>query len=86
MQLFSCPFCGMRDETEFFYAGEAGKARPGMDANAEAWAGYLYFQTNPKGLSREIWVHRLCGEFFEMERNTLTHAVTGTRRLGSADG
>ncbi|RUX65781.1 sarcosine oxidase subunit delta, partial [Mesorhizobium sp. M7A.F.Ca.US.014.04.1.1] len=27
MQLFPCPFCGPRDETEFYYGGDAGNAR-----------------------------------------------------------
>jgi len=86
MQLFSCPFCGRRDETEFFYAGEAGKVRPQATADAQAWADYLYFQGNPKGIAHEIWVHRLCGEFFEIERDTVTHVIAATKRLGPADG
>ena len=74
MQL-SCPFCGNRDESEFFYAAEAGKARPdpAMQASDEAWARYLYFQANPKGRSREIWLHLICGEYFQVTRDTVTN-------------
>lgn len=83
MQLFPCPFCGPRDETEFHFGGEAGKHRPepAADVSAEKWAEYLHFEANPKGPSREIWVHLTCGEFFLMGRDTLTHEVTGSTAL-----
>lgn len=77
MQLFPCPFCGLRDETEFAFATEAGKARPepAAEVSAEAWARYLHVGDNPKGATREVWLHVTCGEFFVMERDTVTHAV-----------
>jgi sarcosine oxidase, subunit delta len=53
MQIFPCPFCGPRDESEFHYVGEP-KARPepaGSVSDAE-WAGYLWFNSNPKGETR----------------------------------
>lgn len=83
MQLFPCPFCGPRDETEFHFGGEAGKVRPepAAEVTAERWSTYLYANANPRGLSREIWVHTTCGEFFLMERDTLTHVVAGARSL-----
>ena len=81
MQLFSCPFCGLRDETEFVFATEAGKTRPepAADVSAERWARYLHFSDNPKGATREIWQHATCGEFFLMERDTVSHVVAGSR-------
>lgn len=83
MHLFSCPFCGTRDETEFHYAGEAGNERPAPAENvsAEAWTRYLYMRANPRGRSREVWVHLTCGEFFLMERDTRTHEVHGATAL-----
>jgi sarcosine oxidase subunit delta len=77
MQLFTCPFCGPRAETEFFYGAEAGKTRPepASDVKAEAWAAYLHTNANPKGATREIWLHQTCGEFFLIERDTVTHDV-----------
>ena len=83
MQLFPCPFCGPRDETEFAFGAEAGNTRPepAAEVPAEAWAEYLYFEKNPKGAAREIWLHTTCGEFFLMERDTLTHAVAGSSDL-----
>ncbi len=86
MQLFPCPFCGPRDESEFHYGGEAGNARPdGKDIPAERWADYLHMRDNPKGPTREVWVHLTCGEFFVMERDSLTHAVAGSATLDEAE-
>ena len=83
MQLFPCPFCGPRDETEFHFGGEAGKHRPqpAGEVSPESWAGFLHFDANPKGASREIWVHLTCGEFFLMERDTVSHEVKGSQSL-----
>lgn len=83
MQRFPCPFCGPRDETEFFYGGEAGTERPEPAAETldERWAGYLYMERNSKGPTREIWVHLTCGEFFVMERDSVTHEVHATHQL-----
>ena len=83
MQLFPCPFCGPRVETEFHFGGEAGKTRPepAAEVSDERWATYLHGAANPKGATREIWVHLTCGEFFLMERDSLTHAVVGSQSL-----
>jgi sarcosine oxidase subunit delta len=82
MQLFACPFCGTRDETEFRYVGEAGKVRPaGAAAPGADWSRYLYFQRNPKGRAAEIWTHMTCGEMFRMERDNVTHVVTASASL-----
>ena len=79
MQLFPCPFCGLRDETEFTFATEAGKVRPepAAEVSAEDWARYLYFDANRRGAAREVWLHQPCGAFFVMERDTVTHEVKG---------
>ncbi|MBN9255500.1 MULTISPECIES: sarcosine oxidase subunit delta [unclassified Mesorhizobium] len=82
MQLFPCPFCGPRDETEFHYGGDAGNARPdGADVPIERWANYLHMRGNPKGVAREVWVHMNCSEFFVMERDTVTHEVLSSTAL-----
>lgn len=81
MQIFTCPFCGPRAETEFHYGGDAGNLRPDGDAAAQAWTDYLYFRNNHRGLAREIWMHLPCREVFLMERNTVTHDVARTEAL-----
>jgi len=85
MQLFHCPFCGARDESEFHFGGEAGNLRPdGADAPADRWANYLYMRDNPKGAVREVWVHMNCGEFFVMERDSVSHQVLSSTSLDGA--
>ncbi len=87
MQLFSCPFCGPRDETEFVFGAEAGRTRPepAAEASAQGWADYLHFGDTPRGPAREIWLHLTCGEFFLMERDTVSHAVAASRPLRGGD-
>ncbi|WP_272006522.1 sarcosine oxidase subunit delta [Roseovarius sp. ZX-A-9] len=83
MQIFPCPFCGPRNETEFHFAGELGKVRPATDEKiaAQDWATYLYAQRNDKGLVREVWIHLTCSELFVMERDSETMKVLGSRSL-----
>ncbi|WP_282095098.1 sarcosine oxidase subunit delta [Epibacterium ulvae] len=80
MQRFPCPFCGLRDEREFHFAGEAGKIRPDttQDISDKEWADYLFFCNNAKGPTREIWAHTTCQEYFIMERDSVTMEVLGT--------
>jgi len=85
MQLFPCPFCGLRDETEFTYLGEP-KARhePADQTSDEAWAEYLYVTANARGEAREIWLHLTCMESFAMTRDTATNGVIGSESLRRA--
>jgi sarcosine oxidase, subunit delta len=82
MQVFPCPFCGPRDETEFHSIGEA-KARPepASSVSDAAWAEYLWFNNNPKGEAREIWLHLTCMEMFAMTRDTALNAVGASETL-----
>lgn len=83
MQRFSCPFCGLRDEREFHFAGEAGKVRPDttQEVSGKEWSSYMFDQSNPLGISREIWVHLPCHEYFIMERDTSSMAVLNHQAL-----
>ena len=80
MQQFQCPFCGLRDEREFHYEGECGKTRPepAIDVSDEDWARYLYAQENARGAVAEVWMHLPCREVFELRRDSVTMAVTGS--------
>ena len=83
MQRFPCPFCGLRPETEFYFAGETGKTRPettGAVSETE-WQQYLYAQRNEKGPVREVWMHSTCQELFIMERDSATMDVLRTQSL-----
>lgn len=82
-----CPWCGLRDETEFKYGGEAHIARPeNPDALSDAeWAGYVFMHANPMGPYRERWVHSAgCRRWFNVVRDTVTSRITGSYRIGEA--
>jgi sarcosine oxidase subunit delta len=83
MLLIPCPWCGPRAEPEFSYGGEPA-ARP-VEASDAALADYLYFRRNDKGRHRELWCHAGgCGQWFLLERDTVTHAVLAARKPGAA--
>lgn len=83
MQRFPCPFCGLRDEREFSFAGEAGKLRPDTtgEVSDQTWRDYLFATQNPQGTTREVWVHLPCQEYFVMSRDTSTMDVLGHQQL-----
>jgi sarcosine oxidase subunit delta len=85
MLLIRCPWCGPRAEIEFRHGGEAHIARPsdpGM-LDDEAWAAYLFFRTNPRGLHAERWIHQHgCQRWFNALRDTYTDAFVETYRTG----
>ena len=82
-----CPWCGLRDETEFKYGGEAHIARP---ENPEAlsdseWADYVFMHANPKGPYRERWMHSAgCRRWFNVVRDTATSRIAGSYKIGEA--
>jgi sarcosine oxidase, subunit delta len=85
MLLIPCPYCGLRDEVEFHYGGQAHVARPqDPDAlNDAQWADYLFMRDNPKGPFRERWVHSAgCRRWFNMVRDTATHRIIAVYRVG----
>ena len=87
MQRFPCPFCGLRDETEFHFAAEAGKRRPepAPEVGDSVWADYLYGADAPKGPAWEVWIHLTCGEFFVMTRDTVTRDVIAAEAFPGRD-
>ncbi len=85
MLLIECPWCGVRDETEFSCVGEAHIVRPpetGKLSDAE-WADYLFMRKNPKGAHREQWLHAAgCRRYFNAERDTLSYRIGATYKVG----
>lgn len=78
MLRIECPWCGVRDETEFHCGGESHLARPGPaeDVSDATWAEYLYVRDNPKGWHFERWCHTAgCGQWFNVARHTVTHEI-----------
>jgi heterotetrameric sarcosine oxidase delta subunit len=85
MLQIECPYCGVRDQTEFRFGGEANVHRPAHPEQASdaAWAEYLFYRDNLKGLHAERWVHSYgCRRWFRVLRDTATHAIVSTRRMG----
>lgn len=85
MLLIDCPWCGMRPENEFRYAGEAHIARPPDPSLADdaAWADFLYMRANTKGRHGERWRHiHGCGRFFNCIRDTVNDRIQVTYKPG----
>lgn len=71
-----CPWCGHRPHVEFTYGGAAGLARPSETATLPQWLEYVYIRKNPCGPHRELWHHHAgCRQWFEVLRDTRTHAI-----------
>jgi heterotetrameric sarcosine oxidase delta subunit len=73
-----CPYCGLRDQTEFTYGGDAGVPRPADTDTTDnhKWDDYLYFRDNPAGKHREYWQHTLgCRQWFRLVRDTVTNKI-----------
>jgi sarcosine oxidase, subunit delta len=85
MLLIDCPWCGVRPENEFRYAGEAHIARPHDAASLDnaAWADFLYIRSNSKGRHAERWRHiNGCGRFFNCVRDTVSDRIEATYKPG----
>ncbi|MCF8466416.1 MAG: sarcosine oxidase subunit delta [Sneathiella sp.] len=78
MLRIDCPFCGLRDETEFTYGGDASRTRPPLDeTRAEVWNDYVYQRPNPKGLHSEYWFHQHgCRSWLKITRDMVSHEIT----------
>ncbi len=75
----TCPHCGERDGREFTYRGHAlALRRPAPDAGEAAWDDYLHNRENPAGDTSDLWYHGPCGAWIKVDRNTLTHTVSGS--------
>lgn len=80
-----CPWCGLRDQTEFTCHGEAHIARPENTESLtdEQWGDYVFFRQNTKGIHYERWVHAYgCRRWFNAVRNTVTDRIHGTYKPG----
>ena len=89
MLQIACPHCGPRDENEFSCGGEAHIVRPTQpDTISDAeWADYLFMRSNPKGALAERWCHTLgCRRWFNVERDTVTHAILRVYAMGAPRG
>ncbi|MGU9958132.1 MAG: sarcosine oxidase subunit delta [Arenicellales bacterium WSBS_2016_MAG_OTU3] len=75
----TCPYCGIRDHSEFTYCGDATLQRPENDKaeDALAWKEYVYERANPATAHKELWHHTSgCRCWITVERNIRTHEIT----------
>ncbi len=87
MLLIACPHCGERPEIEFRCGSEAHIARPAEPSKVDdaAWAAYLFYRTNPKGVHAERWLHAHgCQRWFNALRDTVSDSIVATYAMGSA--
>lgn len=80
MLRMTCPVCGLRDETEFTYGGDATVRRPDMtEEDLKPWLNYVFMRDNPRGPHKEYWHHVTgCRQWVVVERDTLNHNISST--------
>jgi len=80
-----CPWCGIRDQSEFTYGGEAHIVRPAEPeslSDAE-WADYLFMRKNPRGPHLEQWHHTYgCRRWFNVQRDTVSYRISASYQVG----
>ena len=75
-----CPFCGVRDHSEFAYGGDGTIEYPGLDAPLEAWHTAVFLRENIRGVQAETWQHiHGCRMWLRVERDTVTHDILSVR-------
>ncbi len=75
-----CPFCGLRDDTEFSYESDAAVEYPDIGASEEAWHDAVFLRENPRGKVSELWRHHLgCRAWIVVERDVATHEIFASR-------
>ena len=85
MLRITCPYCGLRDQDEFQFGGEANIERPAQaeQASDAEWADYLFYRDNLKGVHQERWLHSFgCRQWFIAVRDTVTHEISEVCPIG----
>ena len=76
MLLIPCPWCGLRNQIEFTYGGDATLRRPSPDDGDDAWFHFVYLRDNPCGPHDELWHHSAgCRSWLRIRRDTRTHEI-----------
>ena len=77
MKIINCPLNGPRNAQEFVCGGEV-KKEPAQNAAIDAWADFVFLETNLKGLVHEWWCHIATGYWFIVARDTATEEIIAT--------
>ena len=80
-----CPWCGVRDESEFRYRGDASRPRPSAEAGIDAFTAYVYQRDNPCDWHSEWWLHVAgCRALLKVVRHTLTDEIRSVEAAAEA--
>jgi heterotetrameric sarcosine oxidase delta subunit len=80
MILLPCPYCGLRNASEFRYVGEVSERPDPNKTGVEEWRAYLYERNNSAGWTTETWFHSAgCRQHLVVERHTDTNEVRSSR-------
>jgi heterotetrameric sarcosine oxidase delta subunit len=80
MLRINCPFCGVRDHTEFAYGGDGSIQYPTLDAPESEWHDAVFERKNIYGVQVETWQHvNGCRLWLHVERDTMTHKIHSVR-------
>lgn len=75
-----CPFCGVRDHSEFTYGKDASIRYPELEAPVEEWVDAVFERENIDGVVLETWHHvNGCRMWLVVERDTTTHEIHAVR-------
>lgn len=78
-----CPFCGVRDLSEFSYFGALRSPRPDPQAPdaGSRFVDWVHLRENPAGEHQEYWYHGFgCRGWLIVTRDTRTHEIANARR------
>ena len=87
MLRIKCPWCGVRDQTEFHFGGESHISRPGpaQEVSDAEWADYMFYRKNPNGIHFERWLHSYgCQQWFNVARDTVSHEIHEVYKMGES--
>lgn len=75
-----CPFCGVRDHSEFTYGKDGSIQYPDLEAPAEDWVNAVFERENIDGVVLETWHHvNGCRMWLVVERDTVSHEIHSVR-------
>ena len=79
MHRIRCPWCGVRDEAEYQYWGDASVPPVDLAGDADTAFNAVYIRQNPRGWHLEWWHHvGGCRRFVKVARDTRTHDIAAT--------
>jgi len=84
MMQITCPWCGLRNATEFRQLGEKPPRPEVADTDMQEWHEYLYTRNNTWGEAKEQWFHSAgCRQFFTLYRDTVANKAIRSEAIRS---